>query len=1157
MRFEALHLERYGAFESRTLDLSGPGLIVIHGPNEAGKSTSLNAIGDFLYGIPHNSALGVFGYEAMRVGATLSTSAGGRLSLQRRKGRGKTLIDEAGVGHEDSLLAGLLGATDRDRFSQLFGLDHDTLRTGGARLLAADGEIGRLIVEAGGGLRHLMARMDDLDAEADTLFDTRKRADRAFYQGLDAFTEAEARLRETSLSREEYEAARKARDQAESRLDSLRAEQKAQVADLSRLERLIRVAPLLGQLGSVETDLAAFGDLGALAAGFHARWAPAEREQLDAEDRVGQARKARDQLAARIEKLVADPRVAGAKLDLQDLSDRIVIITTQRRDRPNRKRELADEEAKLALLRERLKAADAKALAARIPPEDAVETVQALALEAIGRRGQRAQAEARIAEAQDTVATLTAAIAMAADAGHDRTWGVEASAFANLAAQSAAGALRARQIETARAALARDVTALGFSDLNALANLACPDPSTIQAEATARSQQEAEQTRQIAAFAAAQAARDGAHAEIERLQQGGPVATQEALGEARSARAAAWAPIQEAYLSWTKRPDAQRAEDVDSLATRLTEADNIADRRATEAQRIAALAGAAQRRADAQAAMDAAQGSQTQLAQALDARRVAFSAAFPDAAARHPELPALAAFVDTRSALLSRALEVDEEASELERQQTDLQPTLDLLTATEALARLAPDAATPLAARVQAVVAAITAHDRAATELARRRGELERAETSLRAQQRELEQLAVSETAWAEAWAGPLAQLGASPDIALEAAAALANQWASARGVLSTIATTQRRIERMDEDEAELTARVARVAVALGISVSDDGPEAASALIAHGRAQNEVNAERAALEPELEQLQTRLDTTEETLNQAREAQARLAREAGLAEADPVGLSAIADRSQIRDDLALARTGLLNQIRSAGDGADLADLRAQLGARDADTLKGELAEVKSRLAEVEVESEVAIREAQAARLQLAGYESGDDANRFLADRETATARMHSALERYVEIRLARDLVAGAIARVRASQQAPLVRRAGELFAAMTQGRFSGVEADVDDKGAPVVVGRRTGGGGTVPVSALSEGSRDQLFLAFRLASVEVYCGATEPLPFVADDILVHFDDARSVATLDLLSEFASTTQVLLFTHHESVRDAAIRMGAGRATVVELG
>jgi uncharacterized protein YhaN len=73
--------------------------------------------------------------------------------------------------------------------------------------------------------------------------------------------------------------------------------------------------------------------------------------------------------------------------------------------------------------------------------------------------------------------------------------------------------------------------------------------------------------------------------------------------------------------------------------------------------------------------------------------------------------------------------------------------------------------------------------------------------------------------------------------------------------------------------------------------------------------------------------------------------------------------------------------------------------------------------------------------------------------------------------------------------------------------------------------------------------MSDGTRDQLFLAFRIASIEQYCAAAEPLPFIADDLLVHFDDERSAATLELLGKLAQTTQVLLFTHHASVRDMA--------------
>ena len=54
MRFVKLMLERYGRFEGCELDFRErqPDLHVIYGPNEAGKSTSLSAVSDLLFGFP-------------------------------------------------------------------------------------------------------------------------------------------------------------------------------------------------------------------------------------------------------------------------------------------------------------------------------------------------------------------------------------------------------------------------------------------------------------------------------------------------------------------------------------------------------------------------------------------------------------------------------------------------------------------------------------------------------------------------------------------------------------------------------------------------------------------------------------------------------------------------------------------------------------------------------------------------------------------------------------------------------------------------------------------------------------------------------------------------------------------------------------------------
>ncbi len=55
--------------------------------------------------------------------------------------------------------------------------------------------------------------------------------------------------------------------------------------------------------------------------------------------------------------------------------------------------------------------------------------------------------------------------------------------------------------------------------------------------------------------------------------------------------------------------------------------------------------------------------------------------------------------------------------------------------------------------------------------------------------------------------------------------------------------------------------------------------------------------------------------------------------------------------------------------------------------------------------------------------------------------------------------------------------------------------------------------------------MSSGTRDQLYLALRLASLEHQHESGPLPPFIVDDILINFDDARSAATLRVLAGLA--------------------------------
>lgn len=71
----------------------------------------------------------------------------------------------------------------------------------------------------------------------------------------------------------------------------------------------------------------------------------------------------------------------------------------------------------------------------------------------------------------------------------------------------------------------------------------------------------------------------------------------------------------------------------------------------------------------------------------------------------------------------------------------------------------------------------------------------------------------------------------------------------------------------------------------------------------------------------------------------------------------------------------------------------------------------------------------------------------------------------------------------------------------------------------------------------PAEQLSGGTREQLFLAIRLAMVKAFAKQGIELPMVLDDVTVNFDQERSEAAVKTLLDFVSDgQQVLVFTSH---------------------
>ena len=128
MRFERLTVERFGHFDNLDIDLSGgPGMVVVYGPNEAGKTTLLRALHGLLFGIDERTSYAFeYDYRAIALRAILRDTAGQRLHVTRLKKRKDSLLGSlhTDVGEQplDALrFARYFGAITEDLYSSIFG----------------------------------------------------------------------------------------------------------------------------------------------------------------------------------------------------------------------------------------------------------------------------------------------------------------------------------------------------------------------------------------------------------------------------------------------------------------------------------------------------------------------------------------------------------------------------------------------------------------------------------------------------------------------------------------------------------------------------------------------------------------------------------------------------------------------------------------------------------------------------------------------------------------------------------------------------------------------------------------------------------------------------------------------------------------------------
>lgn len=1153
MRISLLDLFAYGPFTNTRLDFSAHpnALHIIFGRNEAGKSTTLRAVTGLLYGIPVRTPdAHSHDPSSLRIGAEIVSRDGQRLSFVRRKGNKHTLLGPDAQPLGDDALSPWLGGLNEDLFRAMFGLDHERLRQGAEALLRGGGDLGEGLFDAGLGASAIRRVQQELGTEAESIYKARGQAPR-LNAALRKLREAQKQRREAALAPAKWQAQRDALEQVRGQRDAAQEQRRRLGEERARLKRAMEVLPRLARLDQLRVERQALGEVVSLPEDSAALRSGAERELAAQRRELSQVREQATRIDRALKELPDVPAPQLGEDAVEDLRNRFGSHRKAEQDLPQRRGELKAAREDTRTLQMRL--GDTASEREAAVPAATRAKLRKLSEDARALGAERAQLERERAARKREIRELSQRVQ---DLGRDRD--VADLRIALSAAQRFGdGDERGREVQARLARLEHTITR-GLSQLSlelSIADLAClslPLEASVEQLAQERAQLDAQaeqllQQRDTLEQQAQQLARRRAALEGE-----GEVPSERALDQLRGQRDGRW----EALRAHLRQGSSAPQDEVAQYEASTRSADLLADRLRREAERVSSLASLV---ADAEANQARLEQAERTLAD-HEASRQRWQQSW-QALWAPSQLPAQAPReMRARVQRLRQLVAEAERHGDTQLEHDRLRETADTHRSDlgEQLRRLEVPHDEPALANLVALAERTVAESLERTHSAR---EIERARADAARALSALDERAASlddqHEAWRTRWAREVAELGMPAQASPEEALACLEDLDALGRKREAMRALQRRIEGMERDAAALQADVRRTCEThLPEAVEQALPEAVQALVQALQTARDLRRDRGRLERELAEVQMRLADAELAANAADEQLGTLMQRAGAQ--DLAQLIEAENRSAQARELDRDLHEVEQQLLSVGEGASVDALREQV--RDV-----QVDRCRARLAELEEEQEEALQALRdhdhtvgrmEAGLELLEQESG--AAQAAEEVETQIAEVRALGHRYAVVRLASALLAREVERYRDLHQGPVLARASSLFEQLTLGRYQGLRADYDAQDRAVLRCVRADGGAEIPVEGLSDGTRDQLYLALRLASLERFCEQNEALPLVLDDCFIHFDDDRVKAALVPLARFAGQSQVLFFTHHARIVELAKQaLPAGQVKVHDLG
>ena len=1160
MRLTAFALTRYGNFEAEHIAFDArPGTLnLVLAPNGGGKSVLRAAFCDLLFGIGGQSPMGFrYGYPGMRIMAHAIGPDGQPFSFGRRKGQGNTLIKADGSSLEPATIIRLLGRIDRSRLERLFALDTDRLRRGEADLLASDGELGPALVSGAGGTHDLRAVRKSLEETRDSLAPLRRSAQRPFYVEVEKFAEARKRKEQSLLKPDQWQKLEQARAAAELRQAEQNQVVEAESQEIARLQRIRRVRPWLAQYDIAAGWLAAHPDAPVLDPNLSGRLDDAREQVVIVEQRW----KRDHDIVVHLTEQLSLTGVNDTLLANADDIDRLVEATgAARKAALDLPAVMAQADARAALVAARLREVGStlpvERAAEAIPPRAVINHTRRL-IQAYATRLEAVHTTPPIAEREQACDAIQAQLAVESEA-RDVS---DLEALAKEIRADGDPVRRQREVWTQRVEVGGQFASMlakvpGWaSDDAALVALSPLSPDAYERFVATVDETRSHAETHLEALQAARTARDAAHATLGGFTPLVPLADEAGLVRARERRDQGWRLIYR--RAFTADPPSLHEEQ--SFAAPLPlplayeraviSADSLADRRIEDAATIERVQAA---RAALQEAEARVQEAETRHRLAAEAQQAA-ERAWRQLCSRLPlgEFPAIRevrAFlaartdvIDMRQALLAA------EAAETALAANHASWTLRLATC------LGEPADRPLSDLLAMADKRIVEAQQAGRNRAALEARYDAASAALTDARNRQQHAVIALAEWREDWARAMAALGRLCDEDPQVTEDVLQVLAELDQAQKEHAGLAMRVSGMQRDIAHFTKEAVRMTPG---RAADDPFTRVSALRLELQQARETVKQRDLL---LEQVRDAAQAAALADRQAADRQAALRAILLLAGADTVEEAKVrlvlaADRARHVADLAAAEAELVK----AGDSRSLAALREEAAAIPAEDIQQSVERSAQRRNEAQAAAQEAAATASALAQQMRQAADATGATDAAADQQAAVATIGRVLEDALAHHVAAEMLERALTAVERDTEPALLRRISALFSTLTNGVYARVLTEVgDDTLTRLSLVQRDFPDERQSVRDLSEGTRDQLYLALRLAAIEAHTAGAPALPFIGDDILQTFDDDRALAAMRVLGEISQSVQVILLTHHRHVLDLASRLPAGSVHVCRIG